>query len=484
MIKNNINKRKGITLVELILAMSLVSIIITLSASMIILANKSHKVTIDEYELQSTIRLATEKTNKILRYSSAIFTIPKGRFFEANLTDGWSYFGISPDGYEIIAYIYEQRTNSSGVLELKHWKEVVVPKRDNIKYEFVFEKNTGVANDRVIKYSIIAKTVDTNSEKIDVDSEVEVLNALQVVDRGTAVTPAVAIAYRSDARPQGEVVGNITMVLDVSGSMAYRLNGTQNSVPESEKRITKLKSALNTMINEFSKEEYVEISIVPFSTSANYPNTTDESSKDEPPFYKVSNPTKKTALLGKVDGLTANGGTNTGDGMRRAYYRNKYFTDNIHNTAIMPDYGPGFSTREYMIILVDGVTTQATSIGGSGDSKYKTNEGYQSNLTWYSYSGQWNNAGIIGKGNDEDPVTDRYVEIIGQKIKDRNIKVYVIGFSSLTAELNSVNKIATAAGALNKDVYKFTDALDLNDVFAEIKADIMKDLWHIRGPKL
>lgn len=483
MITNRFKKRAGITLIELIIAMSLVSIIITLSAGMIVLATKSHKVTINEYELQSTIRLATEKTNKILRYSSAVFTIPKGRFFEANLTEGWSYFGISPDGDEIISYIYEQRLNSSNVQELKHWKEVVVPKKDNIKYELVFERDSSVTNDRNIKYKFVVKTKDKNNEKIAVESEVEVLNALQVVDRGTVVTPAVAIAYRADARPNGEVVGNITMVLDVSGSMAYRLDSSQNSVPEEDKRITKLKSALSTMIDEFSKEEYIEIAIVPFSTTANYPDTTKDDTQLHP-FYKVSDPTQKSNLAAKVNGLSANGGTNTGDGMRRAYYRNKDFTDNIKTGSAakgIPSYGLGFSTREYMIILVDGVTTYASSIGGSGDSRYRVDANAQTELNTPS---NWTNAGIIGNGNSEDTVTDRYVEIIGKMIKDRNIKVYVIGFSSKPEELNSVNKIATAAGALAKDVYKFTDSLDLNQVFEEIKADIMKDLWHIRGPKL
>lgn len=472
MIKNYFKIRKGITLVELIIAMSLVSIIITLSVNMILLANKTHAVTIEEYDMQSIVRLATEKTNKVLRYSSAVFTIPKGRFFEANLTDGWSYFGLSDDvgENEIISYVYEQRG-----LVLKHWKEVVVPKKDNIRYEFVFEKDPTVTSDRAIKYSIVVKNLASNSEKIAIESEIEVLNALQVVDRGTVFTPAVAIAYRSDARPLGEVVGAITMVLDVSGSMAYRLDGTQNSVTEPEKRITKLKSALTSMIDEFSKEEYIEISIVPYSTSANYPDPTSTSSNEKHPFYKVNVPAQKTNLLARVNALNAKGGTNTGDGMRRAYHRNLYFTNNI---TTLPGYGSSFSTREYMIILVDGVTTYASSQDSGGSEGYRIDDSYLSNL------GTSGTNKIVGNGSSMSYISTRYVEIIGKLIKDRNIKVYVIGFSSDVDELGSVNDIATAAGALAKDVYKFTDALDLNQVFEEIKADIMKDLWHIRGPKL
>lgn len=477
MIDNLFKKRDGVTLLELVIVMALVSVVITLSSSMMVLSTKTHKITIDDYEVQTTIRKATDKTNGILRYSSALFTIPKGRFFEANLTAGWNYFGISENGEELISYIYEQRYDESGTLVLKHWKEVVVPSHFNLKYELIFEKDSASNKDNFIKYSIVANNKDTNNKRLEIESEVEAINALQVVDRGTAVTPAVAIAYRSDARPQGETVGTITMVLDVSGSMAYRLDGTSNSVAEQDKRITKLKGALNSMIDEFSKEEYIEIAIVPFSTSANYPSTTSTSDSSKHPFYKVSDSTKKNNLISEINGLSANGGTNTGDGMRRAYHRNKYFTDNISTL-----YGSGFSTREYMIILVDGVTTYASTIGTNYTSdtsfNYPTDDTYVSNL---STSG---NNRLVGNGSSLSDRATKYVEIIGQMIKNRNIKVYVIGFSSVPDQLDSVNDIATSAGALSKDVYKFTDSLDLVEVFEEIKADIMKDLWHIRGPKL
>lgn len=481
------NKSKGFTLVELILAIGLIGIVITLSANMITLSTRVHKVTVDEYTLQSSIRLAVDKTNDVVRYSTALFTIPTGRFLESNLTDGWHYFGVSNDGSEIIRYIYEER---GGVTD--HWKEVVVAAHPNVKYELHFEAvdHAGTGDfGKMLKFAFVAVLQDTNQKRIVIESEVEAVNALQVVDRGTALSPAIALAYRADDRPQNEILGVITMVLDVSGSMNYALGGATSGVATEDRRITKLKNALNGytkvngevvegMINEFAKEEYIEIAIVPFSTSANYPTTTSASSSQNHPFYKVSDPTQKNNLRTIVSGLNADGGTNTGDGMRRAYFRNKYFKDNI---TTMPSYGNNFSTRDYMIILVDGVTTMATSNGGTGDSRYRVTDGHVNNLTWNSNINT-TSAGIIGHGSQERSDTDRYVELIGAMIKNAGIKVYVIGFSEVNNELLSVNKIATAAGASTPNVYKFTENLDLDEVFKEIKADIMKDLWHVRGP--
>lgn len=484
--QNTKNRKNGFTLVELLLVSAILGIIIMVTSGIIIYSYRVQRVSYDEYELQTTMRLAAEETNKVVRYSSAIFTIPEGRFFEGNLSDGWNYFGLSADKREVIKYVYEER---GGVT--KHWKEVVVPAQDNLEYSIVFDKENDDPEDRMMKFKIIGTVLGTTDRRIIIESEVESINALQVVDRGTASNLAVALAYRYDERPKYDVVGVVTMVIDTSGSMGDDLQG-HSYVTESSKRISKLKNALvgytkdtgevvEGMINSFAKDENVEVSIVPFSISANYPTPSSEYSSQSHPFYKVSNPSEKSALISQINSLSANGGTNTGDGMRRAYYRNMYFKNNVTS---MSDYGANFSTRDYMIILVDGVTTMATSVGGYGDSRYRMTDGYQSNLNYYSNSYYWSYSGIIGRGNAEDAVTDRYVELIGNYIRNDGIKVYVIGFSEIASELNSVNKIATAAGADSENVYKFTDNLDIDNVLDEIRADIMMDLWHIRGPQL
>lgn len=466
MIKTNHIKKNGFTLIELIIALSLIAMIISISTNMIIFSMRSHDVTVDEYVLQSSIRMASDVTNRVIRYSSALFTIPSGRFFEANLTEGWDYFGVSDDKREIVKYTYETR---SGVT--KHWKEVLVAAQDQLTYDFIFEQDSS-SNDRILRYKIIGTLAGTTDRKIEVISEIEALNALQVVDRGTLLTPATAIAFRSDERPTDQIVGVVSMVMDVSGSMGETLGG--NTASAGNSRLDKLKLSLNNMINEFAKEENMELSLVPFSTTANYssssPNDgpTSYSANSTHPFYTVSSSSERTNMVNVVNSLHALGGTNTGDGIRRAYYRNLYYRTYVTNTA--SGYGSGHTTKDYMIILVDGVTTYRS---GTSSTSHITDD---RSINSSSY--------IYGTGSSESSDNDAYVAAIGAYVKNAGIKVYVIGYSSISSELLSVNKIANAVGALPKDVYYFTDALDLDDVFTEIKADIMKDLWHVRGPRL
>ena len=432
-----IKSNRGFTLVELLVVLAILLVAMSLSTSLIFFSTKAHESTFDEYQLQAKMRTASEKTNTAVRYSSAVFTIPEGRFFEANLTAGWNYLGVSSDKKEIIRYVYEER---GGIT--KHWKEVIVPDQQNLEFDLTFQKVNTDPNDKILKFKLVGTVLGDNSRKITIETDIDALNALQIVDRGTISNPAVAIAYRSYERLEEDIVG---------------------------------------MINSFSREENVEMCLVPFSRSANYPTPTSEFSSQTHPFYRVSLGSEKSQLIDLINDLNASGGTNTGDGMRRAYYRNKWFHDNV---TTMSEYGSQFTSRDYMIILVDGVTTMATSVGGTGDSRYRVNDGYQSNLTWWNNSWDWDEAGIIGGGNYENYVTDRYVELIGSYIKNANIKVFVIGFSSLESELNSVNNIAIAAGAESGDIYRFTDSLDIDIVLDEIKSEIMRDLWFIRGPSL
>ena len=61
------------------------------------------------------------------------------------------------------------------------------------------------------------------------------------------------------------------MVLDVSGSMNYRMDGNTTN-DNSLRRITYLKSAASELIEKFAASEYpVYMALVPFSTHADNP---------------------------------------------------------------------------------------------------------------------------------------------------------------------------------------------------------------------
>lgn len=101
---------KGITLIELILVISLISIITLLGFNIFKFGFKAQKMTDKEYQIQSEMRVASTKINNYIRYSTAIFTIED--FGEFSVTNGWNYLMVSEDGREIVEYIYNPENES------------------------------------------------------------------------------------------------------------------------------------------------------------------------------------------------------------------------------------------------------------------------------------------------------------------------------------------------------------------------------------
>ena len=93
---NKLNKKNGFTLVELILAIALIVVVITLSVNLLIFGNKVQSKTIHQYDLQSSIRIATEKINEIIRYSKAVFAVPQTFVNSTSKMDPeWNYLMVS-----------------------------------------------------------------------------------------------------------------------------------------------------------------------------------------------------------------------------------------------------------------------------------------------------------------------------------------------------------------------------------------------------
>lgn len=454
----------GVTLMEIIIVLAIMGIVATSAFSIIQFGNKMIRLSQNEYEFQFSTRNVLENTSKTIRYSSALFAVPKSSFREDNLSKGWDYIGltevvITPAqgatpavvGNAVIKYQYDVTTN-------KHIPITLMPAQKGVTYRFVFNKINPQDEDSLLQFTIKSYkegSVDAFGQptpELVITSEVEAKNALQVIDLGTALDPSVAIAFRIDDRSQN-VVGHVAMVLDKSGSMADNLAGGSNGT----KRITILKNEATTLINSFAKEDNIDIQLVPFATSANNPNA----------FYNSKSQTSD--LLTIINNLNALGGTNTGDGLRRAYRGLA-----AHNASV----GAGVKASNYIIILVDGVTTFGSVISNANRTFVTDNSNVNENRI--------NNGGqIIGVGNNLDADGTAYVNTIGAMIKTNNFaRVYVIGFSSIASELRSVNDIATACGATTDHVYTAGSATALTEVFESIRQDIVNDLWYLQGPDL
>lgn len=366
--KNKFNNR-GVTLIELLIALTLVIVIISISFNLIVFGNKSHKLTSDRYELQSSFKRTAERTNDIIRYSKAVFAVPEIYIENENTMDPeWNYFMVSLDGKRIVNMIYDNDL-------MKHREEVLAGEQDNINYKLLFEKDPN--QDTMMKYKIYAYS--GNTEKLLYETDIEGTNTIQVVDKGTALSPAIALAYKGDGTATGEgirEVSYVTLILDISGSMndapdngspGWRNLGifgikTKDSY-YLDSRINLLKTTLTKVdgiVDKFSKIDDIYISVVPFSTTANSPDPMGNIEADSIHDVKLVKE-DKSEIVDKVKSLNALGGTNTGDGIRRAYHLHKNFRD--HDYFKNPENAlPSYTVvNHYTILLVDGVTTYETS---------------------------------------------------------------------------------------------------------------------------
>ncbi|MGH4121807.1 MAG: prepilin-type N-terminal cleavage/methylation domain-containing protein [Clostridium sp.] len=548
----NLRCKKGFTLIELLLTIAITSLVIILSANLLNLGIRSHKLTVKEYNLQSSIRRVTEETTKIVRYSKAVFAVPITFISNTNSMDpGWDYFMVSSDGKRIVSMEY------NGV---QHEERVLVSGQDKIKYEVFFEKEASAKSESVMKYKIYAYIIDDKGnktrEKIVFESTVESTNAVQVVDKGTKASPSVALAYRNDGQTSGKgknQMAYVTVVVDVSGSMNQTPAGEGSvSKEKSSSRIRYVREALTGnadkqqegIIQQFSKEENIFISIVPFSTTGNYPNPTDNMEPgDRHPIYNVYDESQEKNLVEVIKKTKAVGGTNTGDGLRQAY--------NLHS-----DFRRIKSIKEedqvhhYMILLVDGETTYETEIGNwvdNGEYRYNNtdredNKYYQNylwrtewsflNSKYYLDSGHYNfssikdepttfinseHRGYSGSGTRWDPYIDyyndyygkrnsnivdalrlygngntvitnsQYVTSVGNLIKNfedgNGVKSYMIGYANNLG--THINSIGTSIGTKSENIYRYDKpGFNLDEVFKNIANDIMSDFWLVSGPQI
>ncbi len=469
-------KENGFMLVELILVLALLGMVIATSFLLLGFGQRVHRASIDEYVLQSNTRLTAAYINNITRHASATFTIPESSFKEDNLTDSWNYIGVL-DG-AVVLYEYGEKNGVIG-----HHKTELVPASDHLTYEIFFEKQIEDYQEKIVGFTIKAfqdgKEVSLDHLGIPIGhmsifSQTEALNSLQVVHKGTPLDPAVAIAYRTDSRDDPDIevrrpIAQVAMVLDVSGSMEWRMDGSTTNVV-ADRRITKLKNSAKKLIEQFAASEYpVSVSLVPFSTSANNPKA----------FRSAQNET--STLYSNINSLSAGGGTNTGDGIRRGYHQ-------ILAGRSNPEYA-GRVVSDYMIVLVDGVTTFGSVISNWNrqwvTNANNVNEGFLDRTPYNTSSGQ-----IAGNGSSLDTTYgEPYVVQTGSMvINDTKIKVYVIGFSSRSSDLLSLANIASSTGALptasGLPYFEAGDEDELDIIFGQIQKEILNDLWHIDGPNL
>lgn len=542
--------KKGFTLVELLIAVALITVVIIVSMNMFFFGTNAHRLTFKEYEIQSDVRIATEQVTNIVRYSKAVFGVPYP-FVESTskMDPGWSYFMVSADGKRIVSMDYNDTTKV-------HEEKIIVEEQDNIKYKMIFEKDKNAKNDNVMIYKIYAQVVDENGnkvrDKIVFESTVESVNAIQVADKGTDAAPSIALAYRNDGQTSGKgknEIAYITIITDVSGSMNQTPSGYGNTSYEHDNaRIRFVREALagdgekEGIIQFFSKEENIYLSLIPFSTTANAPKPNNNSAPNRThDIYEVFNIADSSAMSTKANSLVANGGTNTGDALRQAYHLHNDFRTTMESLAIIK---PEDQVHHYMILLVDGETTYQTKYQKWYDDgehkemgkriKYRVwypNAKYYESVSDFIGTGNINlsnmrytynypatrvpnnpiNGAVYGKKNpdvtiiglDGDGHTTipnaSSIKTMGNLIKSfdggNGIGSYLIGYASgLDGEIKYIaDSIGTPENIVNPQdstqnkTYRYlynNKDFDVSDILKQIANDIMADFWLATGPQI
>ncbi len=411
----------GFTLVEVILAVALISLVIILSSNMLIFGTNSQKMTVKEYSIQSDLRRAIEQTNELIRYSKAVFAVPESFVSPDSAMDpGWSYLMVSPDGKRIVTMEYDDGLKT-------HVEKVVAEEAEGILYALSFDKDESANGDTVLKYKIHAYNSDgagnKTDEKIVYETTIETINAIQVVDKGTDSSPSIALAFRSDGQTSGKgknQIAYITIIMDISNSMNNTPSGGGSSDSETtNSRVAKVRSALigdgtskgNGIIQLFSKEENVFISLVPFANTANYPSPHANSNPaGQHPIYEVYKDSDLNSLITTIKNTKADGhdtkkygsgqgGTNTGDGLRRAYYLHDTFRTRM--SAMGTPINDKDQVHHYTILLVDGVTTFETEYYKYDDNGFYMDSGRNETFNKKTYKRfNWNTDWKSSKKSD------------------------------------------------------------------------------------
>jgi len=485
-------KHRGITLIEVVLAVALVGIVIGLGTNFFIFGNRVQKVSAEEADIQATTRLIAEHINNIVRMATKTHTIPRSSFqhSEDGVRDpNTSYIGITKGGNVVI----DEPGGEGQPRNVRY----LAKKKDGIDYEIVFNK----AGDNVMEYSIViskgGKVVNS------ITSKVEVLNSLNIDYLGTPSDPAVALAYSLVDPGSQEWIemspdAYITLVLDQSGSMAWDMDGKDDTT--NQKRIDILKEKAFKMIDRLAAMDFnIYVSLVGFGTNANDPGA----------FRNLNVESEKELTISDINGLRANlGNTNTGDGVRRAYYRLKNQAD-----ALVGSGKQLSDITQHMMILVDGGTNRETRTGTSGTNLYM-NDGNITNNNWIK-APQTSRQVFVGVERrcilgficwDEDiyetVYDNRYVKKIGdEKIKPykytlegeqkQAINTFVIGFSNREIDYSSLDDIGSAVNAKEfehadgmKPYILAKDADELDFAFEQFETEVENNLWLITRPKL
>jgi len=502
---------KGLTLVEILIAMMLLSFIVVVGNRVMLMFAKAGSQNLTDYNLQNTARVSASTMKTSINNASTLFLITESAFKPGKLTEEWHYVGVERVGDcdEVVQYIYNETKKT-------HDRIVLGRGLEGCYIELSFKKLE--MDDR--KVVVTFTNVDKNGKKsVLIDTTFETMNTHNLVD-WTSGAGAKAYAYRTEVNeilvtkarePQLALIG---FTIDRSGSMRWGMsdnNKTPNreNRPKEETRTYILREALYNFVTSMKNNEYTYI------TSNTFGDYVGKSVRQP---RHLANTTEYGQLLTmfspiKYDNyLAASGDTNAGDGLRVLYYQMQpgfsphydggYWdpggTANNHTNNTLAD------AKRIYILVSDGDNNMVTFMGNRGElddysTVYKGPAAVipSQRLNSESYTGYGANVvpnnptipAVIGWDTNLQKIHgNEYCYIMAAHVKNierDDTEFYAIAmddvfFFGRLAEIWGYG--APGTPGYEKYIFKAQDVESVKNAFVSVSESIKLDLSYLQGP--
>ena len=457
--------QKGFTLVEMIMAIMLMSLIALIIGVIFNTMFSSRELIEREASIQAEMRTSMQYVDRTVGKATSIFILDDSKFkgSKQGLTREWSYIGLSADGKKVMNYVWNKQKQDWDISELG------TKSLYNMKLDLEFKTEGAYQDNRLISYNLSGKYPDTNN-KLSIDTAISALNTKQVFSKVAKGKKGIALAYRTDPI-QGQMNIAVSFVFDTSGSMKWDLQGGRVERTGKESRINILRKKSEIMIKDLAEIGNISVNLVGFSNSGKYIQQN---------FSNLDNGTKSIIeAINDEKKVSPNGVTNPGDGLR-------YGMVSLQSQP---------AQLKYIVLLTDGIPNaylvdpSALYAGNRVDHGQVVGR-VSFNNPIYDLSPTLGYEYIrLGYDLDSKDFTSRensiaYAGEVSKKFGLGVKRVNVIGFSGVNHEIAYGQSLTDriGEGGMETKYVSATNEEALQKTFSDIKKQIQQDLWFVSGP--
>lgn len=485
----SIKKSIGLTLVEVIIGVTLLSGILFASVSLLKQGIIYNKVFDKEFNFQSGMRDAMEMLEMNIKASYAVFSVPEKMYKRQD--DKWNYIGIGKIGSKYEGQIVEHYTDKNG----NRVEKPLTQDMGKVHYEIFFELISKVGySQKLLSFTIRGIPLDKKGNKIyaetrELSTTVEAINSYAVVDKSTPEDPSVSIAYRKDKRdPPAQA--SITIVADVSAWMKHGMDGNLIPKRKEDRRINHVVNGVNDILKTFQDDDNIYVKLIKFGLYGTYSKVSGLNVEQNGYLDLKKNKDHIDALTNDLfDEIDVKkkliNYSNLADGFRVGYIAMNEFARNK---------GHGFKGPNHLIVITCGLPSVATAIDGSilhpylgnvvAKNTYDSPPGISVIVapTWWDV----NTPKGTYIGRTLNMMADKYARPGSPKYVV-NTRLHLIKVGETRFDVQPVAKklqaIATMYGSYNQGFYDATNPEILKEALESIKKEIKFDMWYINGPK-